>query len=169
MCIQLCISTSTTETSELEVKQVKSGLEAILGSTQLQFWLALSREMICAQPNTFPHSARCGLASQIFSDWSHGFDLTAEFIVDWAPWNSKCCFDCTLLYLGYIKALSFIHSFHSFIHTSGPCLFNLLAHRTFYLRARTHARTRTHSRTHAGTHTHTRTHTSVVRPFPASE
>jgi hypothetical protein len=34
MRIQLFFSASTTETSELDVKQVKSGLEARLGSTQ---------------------------------------------------------------------------------------------------------------------------------------
>jgi hypothetical protein len=53
MRIQLCISASTTATTELAVKQVKPGLEARLGSTQTQFCSVLSREMVCAQPNTF--------------------------------------------------------------------------------------------------------------------
>jgi hypothetical protein len=50
MLIKLYISASTTEKTELDVKQVKSGLEARLRSAQPQFCSVLSREMICAQP-----------------------------------------------------------------------------------------------------------------------
>jgi hypothetical protein len=57
--IKLCISASTTEITELDVKQVKYGLEARLRSTQAQFCSVLSRKMICAQPNTFGLFCAC--------------------------------------------------------------------------------------------------------------
>jgi hypothetical protein len=63
MLIKLYISTSTTKITELDLKQVNSELEARLRSTQPQFCSVLSREMICAQPNTFGLFCACLLST----------------------------------------------------------------------------------------------------------
>jgi hypothetical protein len=66
MHIQLFISASTTETAQLEVKQVKSRLEARSRSTQPQFCSVLRTEMIRAQPNTFGPFCYTGIRLFLF-------------------------------------------------------------------------------------------------------